>query len=357
MPITAPPISARKVARLPDGRSVDAWTLVGAGGLTLEALTYGGIVTKLLVPDRLGNIDDVVLGFTDAESYFAPHPYFGAIVGRNAGRLTASSFSLDGKVYPLAANEGPTHLHGGLVGFDKRIWNAEPIARADGAPSVRLHYISPAGEEGYPGTLDVSITYTVLPDNTFQIDTHASTDAATPFNPTHHSYFNLGGEAAGSIADHKVQIFSDQFSETDDALLHTGRHLSVRGEPNDFNHPRLLAEALPLLPKLNGDLYLIRKTTNEMATGQLVLAARVTHDRTGRMLTVSTNEPCVQLYTGSSLDGTLIGKSGRPYAKHAAFCLECQANPNAPNHPELGDITLRPGDARDRTALYSFSTF
>lgn len=249
------------------------------------------------------------------------------------------------QLFTVAAGASLLALLGLCAVFGAGFWT---VQHCDG--------LGPDGEEGYPGKLDVAVTYTVLPYNTFQIETLATTDAATPFCPTHHSYFNLAGESAGSIADHELQINSGSFSQNDDDLLYVGRQVSVAGEPNDFNQPRILKEALPGLRKVNGDLYLIRQAGEEKANEPLTLAARVTHQGSGRALTVWTNEQYLQLYTSSAFDGTLIGKSGRQYAGHAGICLECQGHPNGPNQPDMGDIILRPGQTFHRTTRYSFST-
>lgn len=345
----APVPTSTLYGRLPDGRSVYAWTLAGTGGLTLEALNYGGIVTRLHAPDRTGRLADLVLGLPSLDAYLAGKSYFGALVGRVAGRITAGRFTLDGVTYPLAVNNGPNHLHGGRQGFDKHLWAAAPVTRTDGAPSLRLTRLSPDGEEGYPGNVTVSVTYTITADNTFIIDSEASTDRPTPFSLTHHSYFNLTGEGTGTITGHTLQIHADSFAPTDAKMTLLGRREPVF-PANDFRQPRRLADAIPHLHKSHGDLYFLP------AAPGLRPVARLADPVSGRVLTVSTTEACLQLYTGVSLDGTLTGKSARPHAAHAGLCLECQGNPDAAHFPALGDIILRPGHPQRHTTAYAFTT-
>ncbi len=348
----APSIISRRFGTLPGGEPVEAWTLSGANGLVLEAITYGGIVTRLLVPDRNGRGVDVVLGFNDLDAYLAGHPYFGAITGRVAGRIADARFSLEGKTYELARNDPPNHLHGGVHGFDKKIWTATPMVRPDGAPSLRLAYRSPDGEEGYPGTVDIAVTYTVTNDNVFLIETEAVTDRPTPFNLTNHSYFNLAGEASGSIADHVLQIDADQSIVVDERHTLLGRLQSVAGD-NDFRQPRRVGDLIQTPGQYHGDLYLLRKTEPENSSQP---AARLVHPASGHVLEVSTTETYLQLYTASLLDGTLTGKSGTRYAPHAGICLECHGYPDGPNAPSCGDIILRPGHPQRHTTAYKFST-
>jgi aldose 1-epimerase len=349
-------LKSRAFGFLSTGKSVEAWTLTGRGGLVLEAITYGGIVTRVLAPDRNGRLDDVVLGFNDLDSYLAGHPYFGAITGRVSGRITGAEFNLEGKTYTLTSNDPPNHLHGGVQGFDQKIWNAVPMNGPDGAPSLRLSYRSPDGEEGYPGTVNVSVTYTVTNENTYLIETEAVTDYPTPFNLSHHSYFNLAGESSGSIADHELQIHADESVTTDVHMTLLGRVESVRERENDFRRPRRVGDALPLLFKNHGDLYLIRKAVGTNLGPTLVPAARLLHRGSGRVLDVFTTETHLQLYTGALLDGSLVGKSGTAYARHAGLCLECHGYPDGVNAPGLGDITLRPGQHLRRATEYTFCT-
>ena len=338
------------------GSPVEAWTLNGQGGLVLEVITYGGIVTRLLAPDRDGHLTDVVLGFNNLDSYLAGHPYFGAIIGRVAGRITGAAFSIDGTPFDLAKNDPPNHLHGGIEGFDKKVWTAIPVSRPDGAPSLRLIYYSPAGEEGYPGSVNVSVTYTVTNDNTFLIETEAVTDRPTPINLTHHSYFNLAGEAAGCITDHELQVSSDEFVTTDKQMALLGRLESVMGRNNDFRQHRRLSDVLPLIFQNHGDLYLVKTSPPEAGLLNMARVAQLVHPNSGRIVDVSTTEAYVQAYFGAALDGSLIGKSDVPYKQHAGICLECHSYPDGVNHPGLGDIIVHPGRPKRQTTAYAFST-
>lgn len=345
---------SRFYGRLPGGEPVDAWTLTGSGGLELEVITYGGIVTRLLVPDREGRLVDVVLGLRDLESYLAGHPHFGAITGRVAGRITGAQFTLDGKTYKLARNQAPNHLHGGVEGFDKKIWTATPMEAPEGGASLRLSYRSQDGEEGYPGTVDVTVTYTITSDNVFSIETEAVTDRPTPFNIAHHSYFNLAGEHSGSIADHELHVYADKYVPTDDDLTLLGRYVPVNGRANDFRKARRLGDAIPNLFLNHGDLYLLHNGATR-SSHELAPAACLVEPHSGRALNVSTTETHLQLYTGTALDGTLTGKSGMQYGKHAGVCLECHGYPDGANAPEFSDNILRPGYPQRHTTMYAFS--
>lgn len=344
-------ISSRQFGVIPESGTVEAWILNGRGGLVLEVLTFGGIVRRLLAPARDGSLDDVVLGFNELESYAAGHPYFGAITGRVAGRIRNAAFALDGKTYQLAQNEPPNHLHGGVRGFDKRIWSATPVNRADGAPSLRLEYQSWDGEEGYPGNIQVSVTYTVTNDNVFLVETEAISDRTTPLCLTHHSYFNLAGEASGSVLDHRVTIFAGVFIPVDEYLILNGQLESTARHGNDFRKSRRLGDAIPSLFQNHGDLYALPAHADE----ERVVAARVEDPGSGRVLTVSTTERYLQFYTGSHLNETRAGKSGNGYAPFAGLCLECQGYADASNAAMRKDILLHPGHTQRRATAYAFS--
>lgn len=345
----ASPISSRLYGTMPTGQPVEAWTLTGRGGLAVEVITLGGIVTRMLVPGRESVPVDVVLGLDNLQSYLAGHPYFGAITGRVAGRIAGAAFVLRGRTYQLACNSAPNHLHGGFCGFDKRLWSAASLTRLDDAPSLRLRYYSPDAEEGYPGNLDVSVTYTITHDNTFLIETEAISDQMTFLNLTHHSYFNLAGEACGSLADHRLAIFADQF-------VPAGEHMTLQGrlepvEPsNDFRRLRCLNEMIPLLFQQHGDLYALRQGQ----AGEMKLAAHCESPASGIAMTVSTTNNYLQLYTGRSLDGSHIGKSGTAYGPFAGLCLECQGYPDAADARLRNDILLPPGLAQRHATAYAF---
>ncbi|MBS1815056.1 MAG: galactose mutarotase [Acidobacteria bacterium] len=345
-------LTSRPFGTLPTGEVVDVWTMRGASGLTVEAMTYGGIVMKMLVPDRDGHAADVVLGLSSLDEYVAGHPYFGAITGRVAGRITDAAFTLDGVRYPLARNNPPNHLHGGVVGFDKKIWKATPVAREDGAPSLRLEYRSPDGEEGYPGTVDVAVTYTVTTDNAFVIETFASTDKTTPFSLTHHDYFNLGGEASGTIEDHLLQVHANAYIGTDDRYTLSDHLEPVDGRAEDLRVPKRLGDVIPLLPLRHGALYPVCGPKTSEYGPEI---ARLFDPASGRLLRCSTTQTHLQVYTASAFDGTIRGKSGTLYPQHAGICLECEGYANGANAPQMGNIILRPGEPQRHVTAYAFS--
>ena len=340
--------TSRTFGTLPDGRIVRSWTLSNAAGASLELIEYGGIVTRLRMPDRAGILADLVLGFDTLAPYLAAHPYFGVVAGRVAGRITGGRFTLDGKTHELARNDPPNHLHGGPEGFDKKLWTATPLARADGAGSVRLTLESPDGEEGYPGHVVAAVAFTLTARNEFVFETEISSDRPTPASLTHHSYFNLAGENAG----HELQIFADTFAPTDAAMTLLGRSAPVT-EGGDFRQPRRVGDVLPRILAAHGDLYFVNRPIGD--TTALLPAARVRDPATDRVMEVRTTEDCIQFYSGVGLDGSLTGKSGTPYAKHHGFCLECEGYPDGANVPALGDIVVRPGKPRRHTTVYAFS--
>ena len=344
-------IESREFGKTPAGERIDEYTLTNGNGLSLAVITYGGIVTQLHVPDRQGGMSDVVLGFDHLEQYLAGHPYFGCITGRVAGRLTRGRFSLDGKAYALAINDPPNHLHGGRTGFDKRIWMAKAMTEENGAARLRLVYRSPDGEEGYPGKVQVSVTYALTSANEFIIDYEAAADRATPLNLTNHAYFNLAGADGGRIDEHILEVFAEDYAPANEAMTLLDRREPVAGRPNDFTRGRRIGEALPGIWKNHGDLYFIRR----VAGSSLAPAARLRDPASGRVMTISTTESCVQFYTSVSLDGTLTGKNGHRYGRHAALCLECHGYPNGVNEPQLGNIVLQPGATYRQTTVHAFS--
>jgi aldose 1-epimerase len=342
-------ITHKIFGRMPDGREVEEFHFQNSGGLSAKVITYGGIITQLQVPDKSGWFADVVLGFDNLAQYLAGHPYFGCITGRVAGRLTSGTFSLDGKRYSLAINDPPNHLHGGNVGFDKCVWNPEVIGQ--GAESkLRLNYFSPDGEEGYPGNVTTQVTYSLTDQNEFTVDYEATANRATPLNLTSHSYFNLAGEGSGSVEDHELQIFADEYAPTDENMTHLDIRKAVAGSWNDFSRPQRLGDMIPKLWKRHGDNYFVRGGDTNLKP-----VALLTDPKSGRKMEILSTASCVQFYTGVSLDGTLKGKSGRPYACHGGLCLECQGYPNGVNAPALGDIELRPGQTYRQTTVHKFS--
>jgi aldose 1-epimerase len=348
-------MNPRPFGSLASGESVEAHTLTNRAGASVQVLTYGGIVTSLCMPDRRGQVADIVLGFNDLEGYTAGHPYFGAIIGRIAGRVTGGRVSLGGETLALACNDRSNHLHGGMRGLDKRVWDARPFPRDDGGSSLQLSYTSPDGEEGYPGRVDITVTYSLTAGNAFIMDSEAAADRVTPLSLSHHSYFNLAGEGAGDISGHEFQILADDFVPAGDAMTLSDTREQVSGRGADFRSPRRIEEALPTLFEAHGDLYLLRAEGAPQPQSPR-LAARVVERASGRVLEVLTDESCLQFYTGASLDGTLAGKSGTPYRKHAGFCLECHGYPNASSPGGFGDILVGPGRPQRRRTVYAFST-
>lgn len=333
---------------LPDGRKVSRFTLANRRGFEVNITNYGGIVTAICVPDQAGPLVDVALGFDTLAAYLKGHPYFGAITGRVAGRITGGKFTLAGRSYSLAINNPPNHLHGGLVGLDKRLWAAETDAVSG---KLRLSYLSPDGEEGYPGNVRIVVEYTVTEKDELCIDYRATTDRPTLLNLTNHTYFNLAGEGRGDIRGHRLAIFADHFTPTDEQLTLAGHAESVDGRANDFREPARIGDRLAGLLLQHGDCYVLRPKER-----RLQLAARLVEPDSGRVLEVLTTEPCLQFYTGRFLDGSLLGKSGRPYGSHAGLCLECQKFPEALGRPEFDSIELRPGETYRQTTIYRFAS-
>jgi aldose 1-epimerase len=335
----------------PDGTPVDLYVLTNSKGMKAKIITYGAILTELHVPDRNGKLADVVLGFDDLQGYLAGHPFFGATVGRVANRIAKGKFTLDGKEYSLAVNNGPNSLHGGLKGFDKAVWKAEQVKVADGV-AVRFSHLSPDGDEGYPGKLSVTVTYTLTNENALKIDYQATTDKPTPVNLTNHSYFNLAGHQAGDILGQELTLQADEYTPADDTLIPTGEIKSVKGTPLDFTKPTTIGSRIAQLKTTGGydHNFVLRGGGKKLAP-----AARVYEPKSGRVMEMETTEPGVQLYTSNGLDGKLKGKSGVAYPKHAAFCLEAQHFPDSVNHPNFSSVILRPGKTYSQTTVYKFS--
>jgi aldose 1-epimerase len=333
------------------------YTLENENGLRVRITNYGGIVLSLEVPDREGENGNVVLGFDTLDEYLAGHPYFGALIGRYGNRIAAGSFRLDGREYELARNNGPNHLHGGERGFDKMVWQAEPVVTALGE-SLKLTAMSPDGDEGYPGNLNVEVVYTLTADNALRIDYLAITDAPTPVNLTHHSYFNLAGPAAGDILGHEVVLNADAFLPTDDGLIPTGEIRSVEGTCMDFRTPHEIGERIARIEGehfAGGYDHCYVLNVPESGTDPF-LAATVRDPESGRVMEVYTTEPGMQFYTGNFLDGSLTGSGGIVFEKHHGFCLEAQHYPDSPNRPEFPPVILQPGQVYTQTTIYRFST-
>ncbi len=356
---SAPAITSTSFGQLPDGREATLYTLVNARGARADITNYGAIVARLFVPDRTGRLDDVVLGYNSVGDYVRHTPYFGAIVGRVGNRIAGGRFTLDGKTYALATNNTPNgvpcHLHGGTVGFDKVLWTARPSV-VRGAPTLELGYRSKDGEEGYPGNLDVTATYTLGDDNSLRVDYRATTDRATPVNLTQHSYFNLKGEGRGDILDHVVQLNARRFTAVNAGLIPTGEFAAVAGTPFDFTSPQRIGDRVDAP---HGQLQLAggydHNWVLDSQSGQLALAATATEPTSGRTLEVWTREPGVQFYCGNFLDGAATGKSGRPYPFRSGFCLETQHYPDSPNQPAFPNTILRPGQVYQTATIFKFS--
>jgi aldose 1-epimerase len=336
-----------------EGAVVDLYTLTNKTGMVAKVITYGALLTELRVPDRQGTLSDVVLGFGDLAKYEAGHPYFGATVGRVGNRIAKGRFTLDGTQYELATNNGPNHLHGGNKGFDKRVWKAQPLQTADGA-AVTFTYVSPDGEEGYPGTLTSTLTYTLTDRNELRLDYTATTDKATPVNLTHHSYFNLAGEGSGDILGHELSIRADKYTPVDDTLIPTGQLAPVDGTVMEFRKPTTIGARIAKVPGAPPGGY-DHNYVLLSGGGALASAAVVSEPRSGRVMEVLTTEPGLQFYSGNFLDGTLVGKAGVAYKQHFGFCLETQHFPDSVNRANFPSTILRPGTTYKTTTVYRFS--
>jgi len=353
MSITGPSrLSIAPFGTMPDGRPVRLFTLVNRQGLSLGLLDYGGTITTLSVPDRLGRFDDVVLGFDRLEDYLERSPFFGSTVGRYGNRIAKGRFTLDGQDYSLAVNNPPSHLHGGVRGWDKVLWDATPEEHADGT-GVRLRYTSPDGDEGYPGTVQVEIVYVLTDANEIRLDCLATTDAPTIINTTQHTYFNLAGTRAATIADHELELLSDYYTPVDATLIPTGEIAPVAGTPFDFTTRTRIGERIDADdPQLRfGHGYDHNFVVRRAGPG-LTCIARVFDPGTARTLEVRSTEPGVQFYTGNHLPPVLAGKGGRTYGVRAGFCLETQHFPDSPNQPAFPSVVLRPGETYAWTTIY-----
>ncbi len=349
-------IEKRDFGKLPDGTAVVEYTMTNAKNMSVGVINYGGIITSIKAPDRDGKIDNVVLGFRDIDNYVSKNPYFGVIAGRYANRIANAKFTLDGKQYTLAANNGPNSLHGGVKGFDKHIWQVKELPGGDSV-GLELAYLSPDGDEGYPGNLDVKVTYTLNDKNEFRIDYAATTDKATVINLTSHSYFNLAGNGSGTVLDQKLRINADKYTPVDATSIPTGI-ASVEGTPFDFRQPTRIGDRIR-----DGDEQLVygrgydhNWVLSRPNDGSLALAARLEDAKTGRILEISTTEPGIQFYTGNFLDGTLVGSAGKMYRQGDGLCLETQHFPDSPNHPDFPSTVLKPGETYKTSTVHRFFT-
>ena len=343
--------------KLAAGTPVDLYTLTNATGMEARITNYGGIVVSLKTPDKSGKLDDVVLGFDTLAEYEAGHPYFGCIVGRYGNRIAKGKFKLQGQDVQVTAAHGGHSLHGGKDGFDKKVWEVTKAEARDGAAALELKYVSADGEEGFPGTLECKVTYTLTAANELKIEYAATTDKTTVVNLTNHSYFNLAGAGAGPITDHVLQLSCASYTDTDKDLIPTGIIASVEGTPLDFRTPqpigaRINQTEVPAIKYGNGYDH---NFVVDGKPGTLRPAAKVTDPTTGRVMECLTTEPGIQLYTMNGDGPPIKGKAGKSYVRRSAFCLETQHYPDSPNHPEFPSTALKPGETYQTTTVYKFS--
>jgi aldose 1-epimerase len=349
--------------RMPGGEEVSLYTLTNAKGLRARITNFGAILVSLAVPDRHGKLDDITLGFDNLDGYLGKHPYFGATVGRYANRIGNARFVLGGVEYKLAANNGPNHLHGGIKGFDKVVWKTVEATAAEDRAWVKLTYLSKDGEEGYPGNLRCIATYTLTNDDELRIDYEAETDQKTVLNLTNHTYWNLRGHGGGDILGHELLLHATRFTVVDKGLIPTGTTASVVDTPLDFLAPRTLGARIRQLRNgydhnfiLSGPANTTGSQSRSIAIGVPLKPCAVVREPTsGRIMEISTTEPAVQLYTGNFLDGSIVGKGGKPYGKHAGLCLETQHYPDSPNKPNFPTTVLEPGQKFTSTTIHKFA--
>ena len=347
-------IEKAEFGKTKQGDVAHIYTLTNANGCEARITNYGGIVVSLKVPDKTGKLADVVLGYETLDKYIEKTPYFGALVGRYGNRIGKGKFTLDGKEYTLAVNNGPNHLHGGIVGFDKAVWRAKEIRKPEGV-GLELTYLSKDGEEGYPGNLSVTVRYLWTNDNELRIDYAAATDQPTVVNLTNHSYFNLA--CKGDILGHELMIDADKFTPVDEGLIPTGELRSVAGTPMDFRKGTAIGARIERRDEqLKLGLGYDHNWVLNRYDGSLRMVARVYEPTTGRVLEVHTTQPGVQFYCGNFLDGTITGKYGRVYQKRNGLCLETQHFPDSPNKPNFPSTVLKPGEKYVSTTIYKFTT-
>ncbi|MBP5980024.1 MAG: galactose mutarotase [Halomonas sp.] len=349
--------------QLPDDRQVDVYQLTNASGIELRVANYGGTILSLKTPDREGNVDDIVLGFDSLDEYLSDeyrkaNLYFGAIIGRYGNRIAYGQFTLEGETYSLATNDGDNHLHGGQQGFDRVLWQAEPF-KSDEGTGLALRYTSEDGEEGYPGRLEIEVTYTLTDDDTLIVDYQAESDKATPINLTQHSYFNLKGEGNDSILDHQLMLNADAFTPVSESLIPTGELRDVADTPFDFTQATPIGERieqdneqLSFGQGYDHNFVLNRDNTER---GDLVMAAKVWEPQSGRMLEIETTEPGIQFYSGNFLAGDLTGKGGQAYPQRSGFALETQHFPDSPNQDAFPSTIIEPGERYQSRTVFRFS--
>ena len=348
-------VEKKMFGQIEDNVSAILYTLTNNNGVSMSVTNYGGIITELKVPDKNGNISDIVLGYDKVEDYIKETPYFGATVGRYGNRIAKGRFTLNGEEYTLAINNDPNHLHGGIKGFDKVLWETEPFQRETELGLV-MKYRSKDGEEGYPGNLDVKITYTLNDNNEVRIDYFATTDKPTICNLTNHTYFNLKDAGASTILDHELQILADKYTPIDPTSIPVGQLAVVEGTPFDFRQPKKIGRDINVEnEQLKNGIGYDHNFVINGKMGDMRLAARVEEYTSGRVMEVFTEEPGVQFYCGNFLDGSLIGKNRTVYNYRNGFCLETQHFPNSPNEPEWPTTTLNPGEIYKTSTIHKFS--
>jgi aldose 1-epimerase len=342
--------------KLPDGREVDLYTLKNSTGSSITVINYGAIVTSITVPDRNGKLENVVLCYDSLDGYVNDQSYLGAIAGRYGNRIAKGRFQLDGKSFQLTVNDGQNHLHGGKNGFNKKLWKAE-IVEGGKEPSLALTYVSPDGEEGYPGMVTLTVTYTFTEKNELRIEYKGTTDQTTILNPTHHSYFNLSGSPGTTILDHILSIESDGITPVDKDLIPTGKYSEVKNTPMDFRSPIVIGihinDTVEQLVFGHGyDHNWVLRNYNR----KVRKSAELYEQKSGRLMTVLTDQPGLQFYSGNFLGGTVSGVKGIVHPHRSGLCLEAQCHPDSPNRPEFPSVVLKSNDIYRQTTIYQFST-
>lgn len=352
---TPPKVTKTSFGTLPDGTAIDKFAIENTSGAKVELITYGGIVRSIVVPDKQGNLGDVVLGHDNIKGYLEANPYFGGIIGRFGNRIAGATFQLDDQQYQLAANDGPNHLHGGDQGFDKVVWTGRAVTEGERA-GVVMSYTSPDGEEGYPGNLKMEVTYLFGNDNSLEIQYEATTDKKTVVNLTNHSYYNLGADKT-TILDHQLMMPANRFLPVDNTLIPTGELRPVSGTPFDFTQEKVIgADILAENEQLERGGGFDHCWVLTDSSGDMKLAATLYEPTSGRLMEIFTNEPAIQFYSGNFLDGTITGKSGQTYPYRSGLCLETQHYPDSPNQSEFPSVVLSPGETYKTTTKMIFKT-